>query len=135
MQTRLVLKPGQDGTKELVQKYGERLVCVRYRYDAEKRKRYKTIELIVDEKDWQPLPRADEVVGVRVAFEEYALRQRVKEAGGRWNQERRLWELRYVQVEALGLEHRVVREEAAMYAEAVGEGGTEAGDEVNGECR
>ena len=30
----LHLKPGQKGTKHLVAQYGDRLVCVRYRYDA-----------------------------------------------------------------------------------------------------
>lgn len=110
MRTRLKLRPGQDGTKGLMAKYGERLVCVRYRYDREKRKRYKTIELIVEETDWEPRPRDDEVVGVRVAYEETALRQQVKRAGGRWNGERKVWELPYRQVKALSLEKRVVRE-------------------------
>jgi hypothetical protein len=31
-----------NGTKKLVARYGERLVCVRYRYDAERRKRLET---------------------------------------------------------------------------------------------
>ena len=115
MKIRLVLKPGQDGTKELVHRFGERLVCVRYRYDAEKKKRFKTVELIVDEVDWQPIPKPEEIVGIRVKYEEYALRKQVKEAGGWWNSESRLWELRYVQVEALGLEARMVREAEKIY--------------------
>lgn len=27
------LKPGQNGTKRLVERFGDALVCVRYRYD------------------------------------------------------------------------------------------------------
>lgn len=54
MQTRLSLRPGQKGTKKLVVEYGDRLVAVRYRYDVERRKRYKTVELIVDETPWSP---------------------------------------------------------------------------------
>lgn len=54
MRTRLKLKPGQRGTKKLLNQYGEQLVCVRYRYDAERKKRFKTVELIVDEIDWEP---------------------------------------------------------------------------------
>ena len=42
MRTRLHLKPGQRGTKLLLAQYGDRLVCVRYRYDAQRRKRFKT---------------------------------------------------------------------------------------------
>jgi len=49
MRTRLTLQPGQSGTKELVEQYGDRLVCVRYRYDATRRRRFKTVELIVEE--------------------------------------------------------------------------------------
>jgi hypothetical protein len=58
MRTRLILKPGHRGSKKLLAEYGERLLCVRYRYDDEKRKRYKTVELIVAESDWQYQPRA-----------------------------------------------------------------------------
>ena len=43
------MKPGERGTKKLLAKYGDGLVCVRYRYDEEKRKRYKTVELIVED--------------------------------------------------------------------------------------
>jgi hypothetical protein len=56
MRTRLVLKPGQRGTKKLVAEYGERLIYVRYRYDIERRWRVKTIELIVHEGPWEPKP-------------------------------------------------------------------------------
>jgi hypothetical protein len=34
MDIRLTRRPGQPGTKKFVERYGERLVCVRYRYDA-----------------------------------------------------------------------------------------------------
>jgi hypothetical protein len=73
MRTLLHLKPGQKGTKQLFAQYGERLICVRYRYDAQRKKRFKTVELIVAERDWKPpLPRfaAEAIVGVRVGFAE-----------------------------------------------------------------
>lgn len=54
MQTRLSLKPGQKGTKKLVVQYGDQLVAVRYRYDAARQRRYKTVELIVEESPWSP---------------------------------------------------------------------------------
>lgn len=47
MKSRLKLKPGQKGTKAMVEKYGDALVCVRYRYDEASRTRIKTMELIV----------------------------------------------------------------------------------------
>lgn len=59
MRTRLKLKPGQRGTKKLQAIYGDRLVCVRYRYDTEQGRRLKTIELIVEEKEWLPRDRCE----------------------------------------------------------------------------
>ena len=56
MKTRLILKPGQRGTKNLVKKYGDALLCVRFRYDAERQQRMKTVELIVERTDWVPPP-------------------------------------------------------------------------------
>ncbi len=47
----LHLKPGQKGTKQLLAQYGDRLICVRYRYDAQRKKRFKTVELLVAERD------------------------------------------------------------------------------------
>ncbi len=58
MRARSKLKSGQPGTRKLVEQYGDRLVCVRYRYDALKRRRYTTAEIIVDESDWDPMPSA-----------------------------------------------------------------------------
>lgn len=43
------INAGQDGTKRLTKQYGDRLVRVRYRYDEHTQKRYKTVELVVEE--------------------------------------------------------------------------------------
>jgi hypothetical protein len=40
------LQPGQKGTKRLIKKYGDRVVGVRYRFDAQTGRRYTTVELI-----------------------------------------------------------------------------------------
>jgi hypothetical protein len=104
----LHLKPGQKGTKHLLQQYGDRLVCVRYRYDAGRRKRIKTVELVVAESDWKPRFTPDEIVALRVAFTDVETRKRVKQAGGSWNPDRRVWQLRYDRVVALGLKRRLV---------------------------
>ena len=107
----LHLRPGQKGTKQLLAQYGDRLICVRYRYDAQRKKRFKTVELLIAERDWDP-PRPrfahDQIVGLRVPFAEVAVRARVKQAGGTWNPQRRAWELRYDRTIALGLEDRIV---------------------------
>src|SRR2546428_13822708 len=49
MEIRLKLRPGMSGTKKLLARYGERLVCVRYRYDRATGRRVKTAELIVED--------------------------------------------------------------------------------------
>jgi len=68
------------------------------------------------ERDWEPpRPRSghDQIVGLRVAFAEVAVRDRVKQAGGMWNPERRVWQLRYDRVTAVGLNSRIVDEPAS----------------------
>ena len=110
MRARSTLKPGQPGTQKLVQEYGERLLRVRYRYDALKRKRYTTAEIIVDQSDWDPLPSEvarREKVAVRIGVAETRLREKVKAAGGRWDPARRVWVLPMEQVLQLGLSERV----------------------------
>ena len=104
----LHLKPGQKGTKHLVEQHGDRLVCVRYRYDAVRRKRIKTVELVVAESPWDPRFAPDAIVALRVAFNDVATRKRVKQAGGAWNPAETVWQLRYDRVVALGLRRRVV---------------------------
>lgn len=44
------LKPGENGTLRLVERFGDALLCVRYRYDAIRDMRIKTAEIIVDER-------------------------------------------------------------------------------------
>jgi len=111
LKTRLKLKPGQRGTKKLVQKYGEQLVCVRYRYDEERRQRLKTVELVEEAVAWIPAPgppAADVLMEVKVAWGEVELAREIKQAGGNWNRARKVWLLRYEQVVELGLQERAV---------------------------
>lgn len=48
METRVTVRPGDKGTKKLVQEFGQKLLCVRYRYDPVRRMRHKTVELVVE---------------------------------------------------------------------------------------
>jgi len=86
VETRLTLRPGQSGTKKLLARYGERLVRVRYLYDEASGRRLKTVELIVEAIPWRPRARTprrrdDEIVAVRIAFDESDLRERAKRLG------------------------------------------------------
>jgi hypothetical protein len=66
------------------------------------------VELIVAEAAWEPRFAPDQIVALRVAFADVATRRRVKEAGGAWNPDRTVWQLRYDRVVALGLRRRIV---------------------------
>ena len=73
MEIRLTRRPGQTGTKKLLERYGGRLVCVRYRYDAQKNCRHQTVELIVETVPWRPgvrrqRRRDEEMIAVRIAY-------------------------------------------------------------------
>lgn len=99
MITRLKLKPGQKGTKALVEKYGDALICVRYRYDETSRTRIKTVELIVEKKELsstQKKSEDDRIVAVQIAFSETALKNMAKKMGGRWDPEVKLWYIQSV---------------------------------------
>ena len=116
METRVTLKPGSKGTKKLVTQFGERLVCVRYRYDAVAQVRYKAVELAIEQLPWNPAQRARRegersgrppvLVGLRVHFYEEQLRKRVKDAGGRWLPQKKLWAVPLGVARRLGLSDR-----------------------------
>ena len=111
MTTRLKLKPGQKGTKRLVDQYGDDLVSVRYRYDEESHTRLKTVEIIVERKQWTPPPplfATDDVVPVRIAFSETANKQLARAADGRWDPEVRLWFIQYGKIKGTPLEKHIV---------------------------
>lgn len=107
MKTRLVLKPGQRGTKRLADIYGDALLCIRFRYDETTRKRLKTVELIVEKSDWNPPPpryASDVLVPVRIEASNMALRAQVKAVGGKWNPEKLLWFVTYGKIAGSPLE-------------------------------
>jgi hypothetical protein len=112
MEIRLTRRPGQPGTRKLLQRFGERLVCVRYRYDEQNHCRHKTVELIVETVPWQTNARRarrrdEEIVAVRIAYAEAELRERAKRLGAIWRPRQRVWEMRWLDVKRLGISDRV----------------------------
>ena len=85
MEARATMRPGQKGTKKLAARFGERLLFVRYRYDATRRHRFTTVELIVAHADWNPPPAS--IVRIRVEVWESALQRRIRAGGGSWDRE------------------------------------------------
>ena len=108
---RLTLRPGQRGTKKLLEQDGDRLVCVRYRYDERTGKRIKTVELIVDETGWD---RADPHIPSRklryglVEPHEVRLREKIKAAGPRWHPDQVAWSLPHDRIVSLGIADRMI---------------------------
>lgn len=63
LRIRRTIRPGRKGTHKLQRIFGERLVCVRYRYDEAAGRRYTTVELIVDSGPWARKSEASESPG------------------------------------------------------------------------
>lgn len=111
MKTRAKLLPGQKGTKALQQKYGDAFVCVRYRYDEKNRKQYKTVELIVSEKEWSPpTPRFPKstIVALKIGASEKTLQMQAKKLGARWSPGQKVWNVPYGCVAGTTLEKLIV---------------------------
>ena len=86
------------------------MVCVRYRYDKVQEIKTKTVEIIVEKSRWKPKNKIplNKIVQLRIEYGEKQLGILVKTAGGRWNKEKKVWEIPYREVKALGLEDRIV---------------------------
>lgn len=88
---------------------------MRYRQDKKNKRRLTTVEIVVDdapllspdEKGRALFPHPNQSVLVKIAWREEQLRQRVKEAGGKWLPGQKLWQLPYRKVIALGLRQRI----------------------------
>jgi len=95
----------------LVEEYGDRLLGVRYIYDDEKRIKLKTAEIIVEKKPWckdsKRIPK-NKIVSIQVEYGEIQIGRLIKSAGGRWNREKKVWELPYGEAIALGLDKRII---------------------------
>ena len=110
------MNPGDPGTKRLLAKYGDKLICVRYRNDKDKQRRVTTVELIVDEGFYLASrnttrqlchPSANRNVLLKIDYHETELRNKVKQAGGQWKPELKRWCIRSRQAVELGLQSRI----------------------------
>jgi hypothetical protein len=113
MKARVTLKPGQKGTKKLTAQYGDKLICVRYRYDVESRKKLKTVEIIVEESDWTPQASkysAGMMVSLRIGPRDTSWQEQVRALGGRWDPGQRLWFIPYGCIAGTKLEKFIVLE-------------------------
>ena len=105
------MKPGQKGTRRLTEKYGDALLCVRYRYDAKHGVRLKTVELVVEEKpDHSPRFKDGDIVPVSVTFEEIELREQLRKMRAKWDPQLKVWFVSYRLIRGTALESRILTE-------------------------
>ncbi len=105
------LKPGQKGTKRLVEQYGEALICVRYRYDEKRGVRLKTAEIIIEERPYtQSRFKDGDIVSVSVNFDEMELREQLRTLRARWDPQSKLWFVPYRLIRGTPLEAHITVE-------------------------
>lgn len=108
---RKTMRPGEKGTARFVRDWGERLVCVRYRFDAKGRVRYTTVEIMTSElRPWTPPKRSspDALVYLKVDPNDWKAIRKLREARVWWDRERGLWRTRYDVADRLRLKSRIV---------------------------
>jgi len=67
--------------------------------------------LIVDESSWEKKKKEvalNNLVEIRVGYEEIELREKIKAKGAKWNKIKKVWQLSYKDVVGLDLTDRVV---------------------------
>ena len=105
------LKPGQKGTRRLVEKYGDALLCVRYRYDETRGVKLKTVEIVVEERPLStPRFRDGDVVPVSVAYDETVLREQLRAMRAKWDPQVKVWFVPYRLIRGTALESRIPAE-------------------------
>lgn len=95
------------GAIRLTRKYGEALVCVRYRISPDGSERTTTIELVLERVAVQH--KANPWVAVKIYPSETGLATRAKAKGAWFNARTRLWKMRRNDAQSLGLLNRVAR--------------------------
>jgi hypothetical protein len=109
--TKKTVSAGKPGTKKWIKKFGHKLICVRYKYDIENKRKIKTVELEVENQAWEldvnRIP-ANKLTRLKVDYGEIHVGKVIRAAGGRWDKKNKYWELPYREVVALGLEDRII---------------------------
>lgn len=99
------IAPSQPGAIKLARRYGEHLVCVRHRVDPTGTVRFTTVELVVEQAPISAKP--DQIVGVRVDYQERQLRAAIKAAGATWDHEAGVWRMPLKMARLLRLRERI----------------------------
>jgi hypothetical protein len=96
-----------NGAVKLSRKFGEALICVRYRVSPDGAQRMTTVEIEVDRTIVQK--KANPLVSVKIYASETKLISMAKAKGARFNGKTRLWRLHQNDAHALGLTRRIAK--------------------------
>ena len=109
------IKPGMDGSKRYKEKYGEQLCAVRYRRSPCKKTVYTTVEIIVAQREAykkshpeRTSENGEDWVAIKIAYEEFELRNEIRRIGGRWSKIAKAWVAKRKLAGRLKIEHRIV---------------------------
>ncbi len=111
MYTKRKIVPGQPGAKKWMKKYGDDLVCIRYKYDPYTHRKMMSVELAVEEQERHKNHKhiqENKLKAVRIEYGERELGKKVRAVGGTWNRQEKVWHVRWEAVKAPGLQSRVV---------------------------
>ena len=101
------LAPSSRGAIKLAEQFGNTLICVRHRVDAEAKFRFTTVELLVGR---APIKvKSQKYVDVQIDWNEVSLRQVVKAAGARWDGKAKVWRMPRRLVGILRLTDRIAQ--------------------------
>jgi hypothetical protein len=85
------MQPGQAGALKLARRFGDSMVCVRYRQDAGQTHRYTTVELVIDDAPIQRSKREQELVAVFIDFKDVQTQRAAREHAAKWDNKARVW--------------------------------------------
>jgi hypothetical protein len=102
------LRPLQPGTLKHMQRFGDALLCVRYRESEDGSVRHTTVELIVETGPTKSRHRNRQIVEVRIEWRETTLRARAKALGATLDKQTALWHMPFRAARILGLIDRIV---------------------------
>jgi hypothetical protein len=102
------MHPPQRGTQRWERRFGNALVCVRYRDDARAGIRYTTVELIMEVRRVDRAPRTLVLVPIG-AFSE-SKRQRAMALGAKWKRRDKAWLMTLDTAQRLDLAYQVAED-------------------------
>lgn len=102
------LWPSQPGTLKLLRRYGDALLCVRYRHDASGLTRYTTVELVIDRTLVTGRRIDRQLFWVNIPYTDRHLQSEARKYDARWDPATGRWLMPGAVVKVLGLESSAV---------------------------